>query len=137
MKGLVNFDKNHSVLHKLYPRSQEKLDVSNLREAFFDFSEMIKRFPNSVYGPDARHRMLYIRSILAEHDLYIANFYFKRKAYIAAANRASYIVEHFEGVSEVKEALKIMVKSYRALNLTKEANDTLRILNMNFPGEKV
>lgn len=135
MKGVINFDKNRSVLQKIYPRNPEKLDVSSLNEAFVDFSELLKKFPRSVYAKDAKKKMLYVRALLAEHDLYIAKFYFERKAYVAAANRASMIVKYFVGTVQVKEALKIMVKSYRALGLDKQANDALRILKLNFPQE--
>ena len=136
MKGIINFDKDNNVFRKLYPRKQEKLDTSNLREAFLSFSELIKKNPHSRYAKDAKMRMLYIRNTLAEHDLYIAKFYFERKAYVAAANRASYVVEHFEGVPQVKEALELMIKSYRALSLDKQANDALRVLKLNFPNAK-
>lgn len=137
MKGIVSFSKDYTLLQRLYPRKQENLDVSNLREAFFSFSDLIKQFPHSVYARDAEKRMLYIRNMLAQHELYIAKFYFDRKAYIAAANRASQIVQHFGGVPQVKEALKIMVKSYRFLGANKQANDALRIFNLNFPKERI
>lgn len=137
MKGVVNFDKNRTVFQKLYPRKPENIDVSNLQAAFADFSELIKEFPRSRYANDAERRMVYIRNMLAEHELYIARFYFKRKAYMAAINRASNIVQHFERVPQTKDALKIMIKSYRALRLDKQANDTLRIFKINFPNDKI
>ena len=137
MKGVINFDKDRPLLQRIYPRSPESLDVANLRGSFLDFSELLKRFPNSVYVKDAEKRMHYVRNLLAEHELQIAQFYFDRKAFIAAANRASYIVKHFAGAPQIKDALKIMVKSYRFLSLDKQANDALRILNLNFPKERV
>ncbi len=81
--------------------------------------------------------MLHIRSLLAKRELQIAKFYFDRKAYIAAANRASYIVKHLEGAPQIADALKIMIKSYRFLGADKQANDALRVLNLNFPKEHV
>jgi len=137
MKGIVNYDKEQSLLHRFYPRQQENLDVSNLREAFFSFGELLKKFPQSIYAGDAEKRMYYIRNMLAQHELHIAEFYYDRKAYIAAANRASLIVKHFGGVPQAKEALKIMFKSYNALGVTKQAADTKRIFNLNFPKEKL
>lgn len=137
MKGVVNFDKDRAFFQKLYPRKPEHLDVSNLRKAFVNFGELIKRFPNSKYVKDSEKRMHYIRNLLAEHELNIARFYFKRKAYIAASNRASHIVKHFKGASQVKDALKIMIKSYRELGIKKQADDAVRVLRLNFPKERI
>jgi outer membrane protein assembly factor BamD len=132
MKGLVNFDKDRPLLQRIYPRRLESLDVTNLHEAFLNFGELLKRFPKSIYAKDAEKRMFYVRNLLAEHELQIAKFYFDHKAYVAAANRASYIVKHFVGASQIRDALKIMIKSYRFLNLDKQANDAERVLKINF-----
>ena len=137
MKGVANFDKDRTILQKIYPRRPENLDVANLQAAFVNFGELLKKFPKSVYAKDAEKRMLYVRNLLAGHELYIAKFYFDRKTYIAAANRASYIVKHFEGAPQIKDALKIMIKSYRALGLDKQANDATRVFNLNFPKDKI
>ncbi|MDR1057050.1 MAG: outer membrane protein assembly factor BamD [Coxiellaceae bacterium] len=137
MKGIVSCEKEHSFLHRFYPRQQENLDVSNLREAFFSFSDLVKKFPQSIYAQDAEKRMLYIRNMLAQHELYIAKFYFDRRAYIAATNRASQIVKHYGGVPQVKEALKVMIKSYRVLGANKQAYDAERIFNLNFPKKRI
>lgn len=132
MKGVVNFVKDQTLLHKIYPRTPENLDVTNLRDSFIIFSEMLNRFPKSVYARDAAKKMVYARDLLAEHELNIARYYFERKAYIAAANKASYVVKHFTGAPQVKSALEIMVKSYRALGLAKQESDALRVLQLNF-----
>jgi outer membrane protein assembly factor BamD len=138
MKGVANFDKNKTIFQKIYPvRRPENIDISNLQAAFVDFSELVKEFPSSRYAKDAEKRMIYIRNMLAGHELYIAEFYFKRKAYIAAINRASDVVKHYERVPQTKDALRIMIKSYRALGLNKQANDALRIFKMNFPNDRV
>jgi outer membrane protein assembly factor BamD len=77
--------------------------------------------------------MIYIRNLLAQQQLEIAQFYFERQAYIAAANRASYVVQHFQGAPQVIPALALMVKSYRALGLSEQANEALRVLHYNYP----
>lgn len=137
MKGLVNFERDRNWMQKLYSSNPQQLDLSNLHQSFVDFNELIKLFPNSIYVKDAQKRMYYIRNLFAEHELTIAKFYYERKAYIAAANRASEIVRHYEGTPQVVAALKIMVNSYRALGAEKQANDALRVLQTNFPQEKM
>jgi outer membrane protein assembly factor BamD len=137
MKGIINFDKDRPLLQRVFPNKAGNLDVTNLQEAFFNFSELLRRFPQSVYAKDAEARMHYVRDLLAGRELQIAQFYYERKAYIAAANRASSVVKHFEGAPQIKEALKIMIKSYRFLNLDKQANDALKILKLNYPKERI
>lgn len=137
MKGIVNFERDRNWLQKIYTKHSEELDLVNFKEAFADFEMLIKQFPKSFYGKDAEKRMLYIRNLLAKRELDIAKFYFDRKAYIAAANRASYIVKHFESDVHTLDALKIMIKSYRALGADKQADDALRVLHLNFPKEHI
>lgn len=137
MKGLAKFEKDRNWLQKIYTKHSEELDLTNLQESFADFDALIKAFPKSVYAKDAEKRMLHIRELLAKRELQTAIFYFDRKAYIAAANRASYIVKHLEGAPQTADALKIMVKSYRALGADKQANDALRVLNLSFPKEHI
>lgn len=132
IKGMVNFDKDRTWLQKIHTSHTAELDLVSPKEAFANFSVLIELFPNSQYAPDARKRMLYIRSLLAKHEIVIAKFYLARHAYIAAANRASDIVKNFKGAPQTKEALQIMVESYTALGLTKQANDAAKILKLNF-----
>jgi len=137
MKGLINFERDRTWLQKVYPKNPEQLDLSNLTEAFIDFNDLIRLFPNSVYAKDAQLRMFYIRDLLAKRELTVAQFYFSHKAYVAAANRASNIVKHYEGSPEVKDALIIMVKSYQELGSQKKADDTLRVLKINYPQARI
>jgi len=137
MKGIVNFEKNRNWLQKTYTKHSEELDLVTLQESFTDFEILIKSYPKSFYAKDAEKRMLHIRDLLAKRELQTAKFYFDRSAYIAAANRASYIVKHLEGAPQTADALKIMIRSYRVLGADKQANDALRLLNLNFPKERV
>jgi outer membrane protein assembly factor BamD len=133
MKGLINFEKNRNWLQKIYTKHSEELDLVNLKESFVNFDILLKKFPNSPYAKDAEKRMLYIRNLLGKNELHIAKFYYERKAYVAAANRASYIVKHLEGAPQTAEALKLMIKCYRELGANKQADDAARVLNLNFP----
>lgn len=135
MKGLINFERDRTWLQKLYPKDPQQLDLSNLRAAFVDFNDLIRLFPDSAYAHDAQLRMIYIRDLMAQRELEVAKFYYSRKAYVAAANRASIIVKHYQGSPVVADALKIMVDSYTALGDQKQANDALRVLQINYPNK--
>ncbi len=133
LKGLVNFGRSENWYQKLFPTDISDRDLNYMEESFDDFNALVQRFPESPYAPDARKRMLYIRNILARHELKVAKFYYERKAYVAAANRGHYIVEHYQGAPEVIPALEIMIKSYRELGETNMANETAELLQRNYP----
>jgi outer membrane protein assembly factor BamD len=136
MKGLANFDRGKTWTQKFKTDDEDQRDIAYAQQAFVDFSDLIKMFPDSIYVKDAYERMHHIRNLLAQRELDGANFYMDRKAYVAAANRASYVVKHFEGAPQVPEALKVMIKAYDALGAKKLENDTRRIFQLNFPQEK-
>jgi outer membrane protein assembly factor BamD len=138
MKGIINFDKsNHTWFQKLRPAGMEQRDITPLQRAFVNFGDLIKNFPNSLYVRDAYERMRHIRSIVAQHEINIAQYYLDRKAYVAAANRASYVVKHITGTPQTLDALKIMIKAYHALGATKQEEDARQILHLNYPNEQV
>jgi outer membrane protein assembly factor BamD len=101
--------------------------------AYQEFAEMIRRFPDSRYVPDARQRMIYLRNLFASYELHIADYYFRRKAYVAAANRANEIIQRYQGAPEVKKALVIMIKSYRILGLEELASQSIAVYRLNYP----
>jgi outer membrane protein assembly factor BamD len=133
LKGLIDMGTPETWLDYLVRTNIADRDVSGLEQAFKDFAVLIERFPQSAYAPDARKRMVYIRNLLAAHNLRIAQYYLNRKAYVAAANRAGDIVKDYQGAPEVIPALGIMVESYRGLGETGMANDALQILVNNYP----
>lgn len=137
MKGLANFERSDTWMDFLYTKDPSERDLSAMRDAFINFNDLIRLFPDSKYAPDAHKRMLYIRNTVAGHELKAAEFYLKRKVYVAAANRAGYVVQHFQGAPQVKPALKIMIKSYKALGATKQENDAVEVFKLNYPYDKI
>ena len=81
--------------------------------------------------------MIFLRNRLAEHENYVANYYFKRGAYVAALNRAKYSMETFDGAPAIAESLVIMVLSYEKLGMSDLASDTRKVLELNYPETKV
>jgi len=133
MRGIMNFDRSKHWFQKWHPVKSEQRDLTYMQQSFVDFNELLSNFPHSVYAKDASERMLSVRNYIAQHELNVANFYFDRKAYVAAANRADYVVKHFPGAPQTFDALNLMLKSYREVGAEEQANDTLRILQLNYP----
>jgi outer membrane protein assembly factor BamD len=131
LRGVINMERNISWIYTAFPCDLAKRDLTSLQNAFIDFQKLLQQYPHSIYAADARKRMVHIKNLIARRELQVAEFYFQRGAYVAAANRASYIVSHLPGTAEVPAALTIMVKSYRALGNEDLANDCLQVLRLN------
>jgi outer membrane protein assembly factor BamD len=133
LKGLVNFNDTLGLFSSLAKQDLAERDPKQAKESFEAFRELVGRFPESKYVPDAKLRMAYIRNSLARSDLYVAQFYFKRGAYVAAINRAQAAIDEYREVPAVEEALFILYQSYDRLGLTQLRDDTRRILEKNYP----
>jgi outer membrane protein assembly factor BamD len=134
MKGLAAYTQNEGLLDRWLPRDITKRDTSYAREAFAEFSQLLARFPDSPYAPDARARMVHLRNLLARSEINVANYYFKRGAYVAAVNRGRYVVENFPQTPAVADGLAVMVQGYILLGLDELAQDSLDVLVLNYPG---
>lgn len=133
LKGLAAYNKNRGVFDRLFSTDIAKRDMTSAREAYADFNELLARFPDSPYAPDAKKRMLHLRNILARHELHVANFYMERGAYVAAANRARFIVTNYSRADCVPDALAVLVEANYKLGLEEAAHDALEVLAVNFP----
>ncbi|OGT53367.1 MAG: hypothetical protein A3E84_01440 [Gammaproteobacteria bacterium RIFCSPHIGHO2_12_FULL_42_13] len=133
MRGMSDYYENIGMLERVFSINLANRDLTHLQKAFNDFTEFTQRFPNSRYAPSAHQYMIYLRNILADHELIVAEYYYSRKAYMAAANRASEVVRHYEGAPQVPKALVIMVKSYRHLHLAQPEQEAMTVLQYNYP----
>ncbi len=133
MRALADMDQDRGWYLRYVPIDLSRRDPGTMRLAYHEFEQLINRYPGSRYVADARQRMIYLRNLFASYDLHIADYYFRKKAYVAAVNRANEVVHHYQGAPEVKEALIIMIKSYRALGLEDLANQSLAVFKLNFP----
>ena len=133
LKGLVNFNDTLGLFSTIAQQDLAERDPKQAKESFEAFRELVARFPESKYTPDARLRMAYIRNSLARSDLYVARFYFNKGAYVAAVNRAQTAIEEYREVPAVEEALFILYESYDRLGLNQLRDDTRRILEKNYP----
>ena len=133
MKGLSAFDMEGGFLASFVPTDDTKRDVSHIKEAFAEFAQLLARFPDSAYAPDARARMVHMRNMLARHEVHVANYYFRRGAYMAALNRGRYVVEHMQQTPSVADGLAIMAQAYILLDFNDLAKDSIAVLHENFP----
>jgi len=137
VRGISNYNIDVGVSSQYFTAVDvSSRDPGNMTTAFKDFSELLLRFPDSPYASDAQKRMVQIRNRLAKYEMHAARYYLKREAYLAAANRAAYVVQNYPNTPTVEEALILMVELYRELGLDSQANDALSVLNENYPKGK-
>lgn len=133
LRGLVNFTRGDNIMDRLLPRDPAERDAGAARQAYFDFAELVKRFPSSRYAKDAGQRMLFLRNNLAQYEMHVADYYMRRGAYVAAANRAKQVIESYQGTPAVPQALATLVQAYRELGMDDLAADAERVLKLNYP----
>ncbi len=133
MKGLVNFQRSNTLFDRLAPVDRSKTDTNTARQSFNDFSELVRKFPGSKYAEDARQRGVFLHSSLATYEVNVADYYLRRGAYVAAVNRARYVLETYARTPATETALSIMTQAYTKINLPQLAADSLRVLERNYP----
>ena len=133
LKGVLNFNDDLGWFSFLTRQDLSERDQKAAKESFESFKELVSRFPESRYTPDARMRMTYIVNALAEYEVHVARYYYKRGAYVAAIGRAQTALADYREVPALEEALFIMVKSYEALGMDQLRDDSRRVLQQSYP----
>ncbi len=133
LKGITNFNDNLGMFSFLSRQDLSERDQKAAKESFEAFKELVNRFPDSRYTPDARSRMTYIVNSLAQYEVHVARYYYNRGAYVAAINRAQSALTDYQDVPALEEALFIMLRSYDALGMDKLAGDTRRVMEKTYP----
>ena len=135
MRGLVYFDQAPNIIEKLLRVDLSLRPPKDTLRSFSTFQELVRRFPDSEYVPDARQRMVYLRNRLAEYENHVADYYVRRGAYVAAINRAKYALEHYPGAPQLEKTLQLLVAAYEQLGMVDLAADTRRVLRETFGEE--
>lgn len=137
LQGLVNFNDNLGLLGSLARQDLSERDQQAARDSYQSFKQLVDQFPQSLYADDARVRMNYIVNSLASYEVHVARYYYRRGAYVAAANRAQQVVVEFQYTPSAQEALYIMSESYDKLGLTELRDDANRVLLKSFPNTTI
>ena len=136
LRGLINFNDQIGFLNFIYAQDTTERDPKATREAYAAFKQLVDKFPNSKYTPDALDRMRYLLNAMASYEVHVARYYYRRGAYLAAANRAMGIMSDYRDSPAIEEALFIMIRSYDKLGMTELRDDTMRVFKLNYPTSK-
>lgn len=136
MRGLASYNLDIGLAERYFPIAANARSPGEQLQAFRDFSELLNRYPGSLYAADARQRMIAVRNRVAELELHAARYYITREAYIAANNRARYVVENYPSSPVVEEAIIILAETFRFMDIKKGNQDAVALLRTNFPDSK-
>jgi len=133
LRGLVNSNRDTVFLQKVWNLDASRRDLATPTQAYSDFSIVTSRFPNSRYAQDAAIRMAELRDMFSRHDIEVALYYLRRGAWVAAAERAKYVLETYPQNSFQYDAVAILAASYTHLGNATLATDAERVLRQNAP----
>jgi outer membrane protein assembly factor BamD len=136
LKGLASFNDNLGLFGSLSRQDLSERDQKAAKESFEAFRELVTRFPDSRYTPDARSRMTYIVNSLAQYEVHVARYYHSRGAHLAAIGRAQTALVDYTDAPALEEALHIMMKSYDALGMTQLRDDARRVMLASYPSSE-
>ncbi len=133
LKGLVNFNDNLGLFGSISKQDLSERDQKSAKVSFEAFKELVERFPTSKYAADAQSRMAYIVNSLAQSEIHVARYYLNKGAYLAAVNRVQQALTDYSGTPAHEEGLYILAQAYRSLGMQDLRQDTLRVLEKNYP----
>ena len=134
IKGLAYFDDEPGILERWFRKNTDKRPPKDVEQSYQSFRRLVERYPASEYAPDARQRIVFLKNRLAAYENWVADYYLRRGAYVAAANRAKSALETYNGAEGNAESLRIMISAYEELGMNDLAADARRVLELNFPG---
>jgi outer membrane protein assembly factor BamD len=131
LRGLANFNRGTSIFNLVISRDVDEMDPAPMESAFADFSKVVKEFPDSKYASDSRQRLVFLRNMLAEYELNVADFYMRRGAYVAVVNRCTHVLTRYQGSEPIPRALEMLAEAYGRLGMEELAADTRRVIEFN------
>lgn len=133
LKGLANFNSDLGLFGFLADNDLSDRDPKAAKESYDAFKEVVTRFPESSYAPDSQARMEYLNNALARYEIHVARYYLKRGAFLAAANRAQYVLTTYPQTPAIEDSLSVMIQAYDRLGMVTLRDDTIRVMEQNFP----
>ncbi len=131
MRGIASYTRDKGLFARVFKSDLSNRDISGAKQSFSELSEFLTRFPTSQYAPYASQRLIYLRSLIAKNELVAADYYMKRKAYVAALRRAKYVIENIPNTSETMRALRVVRDCYKELGYFELMDDIDAVIDAN------
>jgi outer membrane protein assembly factor BamD len=136
LRGLVNFNDQIGFMSSIYSQDPTERDPKATREAFTAFKALVDKFPDSKYAQDSIARMKYLINAMAQYEVHVANYYYRRGAYLASLNRAQGAVADYSDAPAIEEALFLIIRNYDKMGMLDLRDDAQRVFVKNYPNSK-
>ncbi len=133
IKGLSYINHGESFVTRLFKLSKAERSHDSMKQAFIAFKALVEKYPNSKYAPEATKQMVKMRDTLAEREVIVAKYYLRRGAHIGAINRAKHVIQHYPQTPAIYDALGVLAKCYKSLDMEDMYQDTLKVIKLNYP----
>lgn len=132
LRAMANFQQTRGTLANILPIDESFRDPGTQTQAYSDFAVLVQQFPQSVYKPDSLQRMIYLRNLFAQREMNAANYYYTRKMYVAAKERASYLIKTYPQAPSAQNALALVYHASIKLGLTKASQNALTVYQTSY-----
>ena len=133
MRALSTYSGTQTLVARYLNVDPSDRDSKEFTKAFNELGDLLARFPNSEYAPDAKARMRHLREIIAKHEVQVASYYLKRQAPLSALRRSQEVIRHYPSSLSVERALAISIQSYYDLDQAPLAERNIAVLKANYP----
>ncbi|MGA2563268.1 MAG: outer membrane protein assembly factor BamD [Steroidobacteraceae bacterium] len=132
MEGMINFERTPFAIERWFGVNMARRPPSTALKAITAFSKVVTQYPKSIYAHDSLRRLVYLRNRLAEYEIFVARYYIKRGAYMAAAQRAQGVIDQYDGAPAQRDALLVLADCYRRIGLNELAANVDRVYQTNY-----
>ena len=101
-----------------------------------EMKRLIEKYPKSGYEGEAKRYIAIAREWIADYELYVARFYYRKGSYKAAAGRCEKLLIDYPGVRAEKDALYYAALSHQKLGEKDLARDRFTTLAQKYPAMK-
>ena len=136
MRALSTYKGAETFLGRYLDLNPAERDANEYNKAFAEFADLLQRYPSSDYAADAKARMIYLRNTIAQHEVQVAHYYFKRKAPLSALRRGKEVIQNYPSTPAVEEALAVTIQAYMDLDQLDLAKLNLSVLINSYPDSR-
>ncbi len=133
LRGLVNSSRDTVFLQRVWRLDASRRDLATPQQAYNDLQIVVDRYSNSRYAGDARQRMTELRDLFARHEIETALYYLRRSAWVAATERARYLLDTYPQSKFQNDAIAVMAEAYTQLGNTALADSARQQLQQAQP----
>ncbi len=116
----------------LFPPGYEK-DQSSTEDAANELKAFLDKFPDSPYRDRAKEILVKVGHRLADHEWYVARYYWDRGKPMATVLRLRRLLERYRGVGYDEEALWLLGRAYVAVDMPDRARGAWTDLADHYP----